>query len=178
MTPREMYQAALRRRKELEQAQKSYVPPKVDPAVQQQLYTEVMMANKKNTAPIHRPTSMVIDGGKLIDVFAEGGDHANNEKGKENPIGHAEDLREQEGQERILRFDKQGEDQGDGDQHGAQTESQAPTQGPRGEEVEEVWVSKVYHADTREALDELIPADARAVTRKRIWEGWALVKKT
>ena len=38
---------------------------------------------------------------------------------------------------------------------------------PRGEDVEEVWVSRHYEAETKEALSDIIPADAKAVTCRK-----------
>ena len=40
-----------------------------------------------------------------------------------------------------------------------------------------VWTEQTYEADTKEAVSELVPADAKAVTYKRVWKATALVKQ-
>ena len=47
----------------------------------------------------------------------------------------------------------------------------------RTEQGQTVWIEKTYQADTKEAVSELVPTDARAVTYKKVWQATALVRQ-
>ena len=188
MTPSEMKAQADLRRKELTESFKKAAanPPKVDPTVQQQLYSEVVRANapRPGRAYVEGRGGMVInEQGKETREGAPNAENQGKDKTRQTREDAQGDARVQaRGPEVKLRPEGEVQEAGDSNRPvGKWTEQRQAVKeadaSPRGEEVEEVWVSRHYEAETKEALSEIIPADAKAVTYKKIWQASALVRK-
>ena len=169
-------QAALARLKADEEAQSKLSAEEREAirARNSEIASAVKKDNPVNTAPVLGGTGMFGEGGKVIRVSPEPGGlkRAKDTKRQEDPEGDADGVRSETGQGSVLREHQQGKDQRDGDEHRGEAEAQAA--GARGEEL---WVSRRYEAESKEALAEIIPADAKAVTYKKLWTAWALVRK-
>ncbi len=181
--PKETYQRAMDRRAEM--AKRVYVVPKKSTAELQAEAEEVRASSAPEKARVMGPRDMFAGSGgnQVVKTFAPG--EVKDAKVRTQSVEESETSADARGDAQVQARDAQelerpeGEEPQAGDSHRHERErpvkeAKEADAGARGEEY---WVSRRYEAETKEALSELIPSDAKAVSYKRVWTAWALVRK-